>query len=88
MFRLWVREFKENRMIRDVVIEDDREDTRTHKIFRAIEEACYQLDLSVPNWLDANIKEFKRISKVRFTQDNFPDEILFDYLEVSVIEED
>ena len=33
MFRLWAKEFKDNRMLQDTVIEVDNDDTRTHKIF-------------------------------------------------------
>ena len=32
MFRLWAKEFKDNRMLRDTVIEVDNDDTRTHNI--------------------------------------------------------
>ena len=32
MFRLWGKEFKENRLLRDTVICDETTDTRTHKI--------------------------------------------------------
>lgn len=88
MFRLWVREFKDNRMLKDVCITDDREDTRTHKVFRALEEACYQFDLGKPIWLDKTIAEFKRHSQARFYQDNFIETIDFDYLEIQIIEED
>ena len=88
MFRLWARIFKENRMLRDTVVTDESEDTRTHKIFHALEEACYQFDLGKPIWLDKTIADFKRHSKTRFTQDNFIEGIDFDYLEVQVIEED
>ena len=31
MFRLWAKEFKDNRMLRDTVICDDSDETRTHK---------------------------------------------------------
>lgn len=88
MFRLWAKEFKENRMIKDIVIEDNHDDTRTHKIFRALEEICLQFDLGKPIWLEATVSDFKRHSKTRFTQDNFIEEIEFDYLEIQVIEED
>lgn len=88
MFRLWAKEFKENRMIKDIVIEDNRDDTRTHKIFHALEEICLQFDLGKPIWLEATVSDFKRHSKTRFTQDNFIEEIEFDYLEIQVIEED
>ena len=87
MFRLWGKLWKDNRMIRDTVIEDDSNDTRTHKIFHALDQICYEFDLSKPIWLDATVSEFKRHSKARFHQDNFIDAIDFDYLEIQVIEE-
>lgn len=88
MFRLWAKVFKENRMIKDTVICDDSDDTRTHKVFHAIDEICYQFDLGKPIWLDFTVQEFKRHSKARFTQDSFIENIDFDYLEIHVIEED
>lgn len=89
MFRLWAKEFRANRMLKDIVIENDSSGmTRTQKIFAAIDEICYAFDLSKPIWLDHNIAEFKRIDKTRFTSDNFIDTIDFDYLEIHVIEED
>lgn len=88
MFRLWARIFKDNRMLKDTVICNDSDDTRTHKVFHAIEEVCYQFDLGKPIWLDATVAEFKRHSKARFTADNFIETIDFDYLEIQVIEED
>ncbi len=87
MFRLWGKEFKNNKMLRDTVVEDDSDDTRTHKIFNALDQICYDFDLSKPIWLDVNIDEFKRLAKTRFTSDNFVDSIDFDYLEIHVIEE-
>jgi len=88
MFRLWGKIFKENHMLKDTVIADDSADTRTHKIYCALDEICYQFDLSKPLWLDATIKEFQKHTKARFYQDNFIDSIDFDYLEIHVIEED
>lgn len=88
MFRLWARTFQDNHMLQDTCICDGSEDTRTHKIFRALDEVCYQFDLPRPIWLDKTIAEFKRHSKARFTQDNFMENVEFDYLEIQVIEED
>lgn len=88
MFRLWAKEFKDNRMIKDTVIEDARSETRTHKVFDALEEVCLKFDLGKPIWLEATVSDFKRHSKARFSQDNFIEEIDFDYLEIHVIEED
>ena len=87
MFRLWAKTYKSGRMLRDTVICSDSDDTRTHKVFQALEEVCYVFDLSKPIWLDSNIREFQRHSKARFYQDNFVDSIDFDYLEIQVIEE-
>ena len=88
MFRLWAKEFKDNKMLRDLVAENDSSSlTRTQKVFAAIDEICYTFDLSKPIWLEHNISEFKRVDKTRFTSDNFIDSIDFDFLEIHVIEE-
>ena len=87
MFRLWGKVFKDNRMLKDTVICDDSNDTRTHKIFHALYEICHEFDLSKPIWLDSTIADFKKHDKARFYQDNFVDSIEFDYLEIHVIEE-
>lgn len=87
MFRLWGKIWKENRLIKDTVICDDSDDTRTHKIFHALDAICYEFDLGKPIWLDSNIKEFQKRDKTRFTQDSFVEGIEFDYLEIQVIEE-
>lgn len=88
MFRMWGKLWKSNHMIRDTVIEDSSEDTRTHKVFHALEQICYEFDLGHPIWLDKNIRDFKRIARTRFTKDSFIEQIEFDYLEIHVIEED
>lgn len=87
MFRLWAKEFQENRMIRDMVSQRTDQDTRTHKIFAALDEICDAFDLAKPIWLDQNIQEFKMHRKTRFTQDNFVESISFDYLEIQIIDE-
>ncbi len=87
--RIWVKVFDDKtHMINSETIEDYSDETRTHKIFNALEEACYRLDLGKPIWLDSNVEEFKRLAKTRFYQDNFVEEIEFDYMELHVIEED
>lgn len=89
MFRIWAKIFSNNHMIQDTVIENDNsKQTRTKKIFQALDEICMQFDLEKPIWLDSNINEFKKVSKTRFTQDSFIEHIEFDFLEIQVIEED
>ncbi len=89
MFRLWAKIFKDNRLQRDMTVTNDNPDmNRTKKVFGAIDEVCMAFDLSRPIWLDANIEDFKRYDRTRFTKDSFIEGVDFDYLEVQVIEED
>jgi hypothetical protein len=85
--RIWFKLIKDNHMLGDLTVEDDSDETRTHKIFGALEQACLAFDLGKPIWLDANVEEFKRHAKTRFGQDCFVEEIAFDFLEMRVIEE-
>ncbi len=88
MFRMWIREFKNNHMLRDTVVEEPGDMSRTKKVFAALQEACSRLDLQVPIWLQTNIRDFQRTACTRFTADSFTEEIPFDYLEIRMIEED
>ena len=88
MFRIWAKIWKGNRMLRDMVVcNDNAQMTRTHKIFAALDEICNEFDLSKPIWLDATVADFKKHDRTRFTQDNFIDNMEFDFLEINVNEE-
>lgn len=88
MFRLWAKIFKDNHMLKDLVIcNNNISMSRTQKVFDSIEKICYEFDLSKPIWLDATIEDFRSHDKTRFTKDNFIDHIEFDFLEIHVIEE-
>lgn len=56
--KIWFKEWKDNHMLRDLTVTIDGEETRTHKIFQAIDQICLAFDLAHPIWLDANIREF------------------------------
>ena len=86
--RIWFKIWKETRLVRDVTIEDFSDDTRTHKIMNALDEACRELDLAKPIWLDSAVEEFKKTAQARFYKDAFMESIDFDYLQIHVIEED
>jgi len=88
MFRLWAKEFKDNRMIKDTLICDISDNTRTQKIFSALDSICSEFDLGKPIWLDSTVSNFQKHSKTRFSQDSFIEDINFDYLEIHIIEED
>lgn len=85
--RLWGKIWKNNHLLKDKVICNDTDDTRTHKILQSLEELCYDWDLSKPIWLDSNIRDFQRHDNTRFSSDNFIDSIDFDFLEIQIIEE-
>ena len=89
MFRMWGKIWKDNHLIRDTVIcQTDYSISRTSMVFQSLDDICYEFDLSKPIWLDSTIEEFRRHAKTRFYQDNFIDQIDFDFLEIQVIEED
>ena len=88
MFRLWGKIITNGKIKKDIVIiNEDVLLNRTAKIFKALEEICYEIDLSKPIWLDSSVREFSKHSKVKFTKDSFIEVIDFDHLEIQVIEE-
>ena len=86
--RIWARLIKDNRICRDMVVENYDDDTRTHKVFDALDRVTHDFDLSRPIWLDATVSEFKRHGRCRFYQDSFIDSLEYDYLEFQILEED
>ena len=87
--RIWGKMMKDNKLIKDTVVElYDTEMTRTKKVYRALEQMCETFDLATPIWLEQNKQDFIRHARTRFTQDNFIESIAFDYLDFHVIEED
>lgn len=88
MFRLWAKIFQDNHMLKDYTFSEESEDTRTHKVFRGLDDICYHFDLGKPIWLNHTVEEFKRHGKTRFYQDSFIEEIPFDFLEIHIIEDD
>ena len=86
--KIWFKQWKDNRLVADYVVEDYSNETRTHKVFNALEEACHEMDVARPIWLDSTVRDFKQCAKSRFGMDAFVVDIYFDYLEIEVLEED
>lgn len=86
--KIWAKEWKDNHLLRDMTVEDNREETRTHKVFHAVDVICHEFDLSHPIWLDSTVRDFQKRAKCRFYPDAFTDDVPFDYLEIQVLEED
>ena len=70
--KIWFKIWENTHLLKSETIEDNTEDTRTHKIFHALEEVCLKWDLGKPIWFDANIAEFQRHARTRFGKDNLP----------------
>ena len=51
--RIWFKIYTDTHLMRDITIENDSDDTRTHKIFKALEDACLAFDLGKPIWIPA-----------------------------------
>lgn len=80
---------KDNRWQKEETVSiEDMNLSRTRKVYQALNEICYLLDLAVPIWLDSNKKEFIRHARTKFRKDNFIEQISFDYLDFQVVEED
>ena len=47
--KIWGIEWKDNHMLHDYVVEDESEETRTHKIFAAVDKATF---LPPHNWVN------------------------------------
>ncbi len=88
MFRLEAKKVKAGHVLQDITVQDDAEDTRTHKVFHALTEVCRGMDLAEPIWLRKNIRDFQQHARCRFTKDSFVEETDFDYLEIRIVEED
>jgi len=86
--KVWFRLMKGTKLIKQDVIEDETIDTRTHKVMNAIEAVCLKWDMGRPYWLKNNERDFMARAKTRFTKDNFIEDVEFDYMEISILEED
>ncbi|MCR5678081.1 MAG: hypothetical protein K6G13_08635 [Agathobacter sp.] len=86
--KVWFRMYEGAKLLRQDVIEDLSEDTRTHKILNALEAVCHKWNLAQPYWLKKNEQDFLAHAKTRFTKHNFVEEVDFDYLEMSILLED
>ena len=59
MFRVWGKIMKDNHLVKDTVVcIDDASLTRTKKVYKALEEMCYEFDLAKPIWLKKNQNDF------------------------------
>ena len=61
--RIWFKIFKDTHLLKEETIEDESTDTRTHKVFNALEEACLRFDLAKPIWSPKILRNLKKVEK-------------------------
>ena len=78
---LWVKTIEHHRIGRQTTVPCGREDPRD-----ALLQACHELDLSEPMWLDKNQREWEEFGSTRFLPDAFVEQVAFQRLEIEYID--
>ncbi len=80
---LWVKTIVNHRIDRQATVPCGREDPR-----EALREACRELDLPEPVWLDKNEREWEEFGSTRFLPDAFFERVPFTRMEIEYIDPD
>ena len=80
--RLWVRVIKGRRIHRQLTTECELGGER-----EALTEACKQLDIARPIWLEKHEREFQSFRRTAFTADHFIEERPFEKLEIEFLDD-
>ena len=80
---LWVKEIRHHRIDRQATAPCTRDDPQD-----ALEEACRQLDIPKPLWLDKHQREWDEFGMTRFLPDAFFESVSFERLEIEYIDPD
>ena len=80
---LWVRTIRHHRMDRQVTVPCSKSEVQD-----ALSEACHELDLPKPIWLEKNEREWQEFSQTRFLPDAFFESVPFERLEIEFIDPD
>lgn len=80
---LWIRTIRRHRIDRQCTVPCGRQDPQD-----ALIEACHQLDIAVPLWLDKNDREWRDFAQTRFLPDAFLERVDFERLEIEFIDPD
>ena len=79
----WVRTIRHHRTDRQATVPCRREEAHS-----ALLEACHELDLPEPIWLDKNEREWAEFGMTRFLPDAFFETVPFERLEIEFIDPD
>ena len=80
---LWVKTIRKHHIDLQTTVPCGRDDPR-----EALREACHELDLPEPLWLDKNGREWETFGMTRFLQDAFFETVPFERLEIEFIDPD
>ena len=81
MSRLWIRLIRHHRIARQQTV-----DCPWGGQHEALREACHELDVPAPIWLNKNENEFEQFRRTAFTADSFVESVSFDRMEVEYID--
>lgn len=87
MYRLWGKKIKNNQIVDSIVVEDKSNFSLDKKREFCINKICEHFDVSVPNWLSSHDLDFKTYKYVTFYQVDFVEDILFDRMEIELIDD-
>lgn len=76
---------KNNKIIRDIIVTSDINESYQENLKQCIIEICNKFDISKPYWLPMNLEEYNKKNKTSFNQNNFIDTIDFDKLIIQEI---
>ncbi len=80
---LWVKTIRRHRTDRQATVPCSRND-----VHGALREACHELDLPEPVWLEKNEREWVEFGMTRFLPDAFFETVEFERLEIEYIDPD
>ena len=83
MKRLWVRLTQRHKIVQQATVPCARGDAHA-----ALLEACHELDLPEPIWLEKNEREWAEWGMTRFLPDAFFEAVPFERLEIEFIDPD
>lgn len=83
MSRLWIRLIRHHRIARQQTVDCAWGDERD-----ALREACHDMDVPAPIWLNKNEKEFEQFRRTAFTADSFVESVSFDRMEIEFLDDE
>ena len=78
---IWVKTIRHHRTDRQTTVPCTRSNP-----YDALNEACHQLDLPQPLWLDKNHREWEEFGQTRFLPDAFFETVDFERMEIEYID--